>query len=331
MKKITEVRNWILLIACAILIIGCGQNRTEGSLDNSIALEDQDARPFEEVTKLKQGLNIITQTEGDELVIGYREADNAVYFQTLRGEELVFGENTIDPDAPQYEISVRVVNTNGDPITVAIGGDNNGRTIDWLEPVTGLYSDYINTERSDELKLATKAADVLSESIVGFDEEILALKQHIDAAIVDSSTIENQTVEEETSRSSKATSTWSYCLRIKKKGVLFNGSPADHSALFVSFIRPDGRAFTYVTCNHGTCADDSSMQISGEKSFVKSNSLPVVDSLPCDNAGYSYGFTSGKHVCNDDTLYQYSYLAYGSNMTSTCGDNTLRRKAPTAY
>ena len=330
MKKITEVRNWILLIACAILIIGCGQNGTEGSLDNSLASEDQDARPFEEVTKLKQGLNIITQTEGDELVVGYREADNAVYFQTLRGEELVFGENTIDPDAPQYEISVRVVNTNGDPITVAIGGDNNGRTIDWLEPVTGLYSDYINTERSDELKLAAKAADVLSESIVGFDEEILALKQHINAASLESNTVENQT-EEEDLRGSKATSTWTYLLRIMKKGAWINGSPADHSALWVRFTRPDGSVFSYATCNHGSCADSSLMRLSSQRSFTKSNQLPVVDFLPCDHAGFSYYASPGYHVCNDDTSVQYSSLAYGNNSTATCGDSYVRVYAPVAY
>ena len=331
MKKITKVGSWILWIACAILLIGCGQNGNEGISNNSLVSEDQEVRPFKEVAKLKQGLNIITQKEGDELVVGYREANNAVYFQTLRGEKLVFGENTVDPDAPQYEISTRVVNINGDPISVAIGGDHDGQTIGWLEPVTGLYSDYINIERGNDLKLAAKVADLLSTSIVGFDEEISALKQHIDAALIDSSTIENQTQKEETSRSSKVASTWVYLLRIMKKNATFINKAGDHSALWVRFTRPDGSVFSYATCNHGTCADSSEMQLSSERSFSKSSQLPVVDFLPCDNAGYSYAIAPYFHVCNDDTSVQYSSLAYGNNSTATCHDSYVRIYAPVAY
>lgn len=272
-----------------------------------------DACQFKGTQSLDAGLTVYKASDG-ELCGSYRSGDSAVHFQAFRGEDLVVGVNTMDPDAPAYTVSVRILGSDGNPIAVALGGDDEERVSGWLDQVEGL--DKVGADLVTSFALAQEGVRVLSQTVgSGFEEELKILKRRsFTAAPSDSD-----------AKTARAT-TWRYWIRIFRKDALFNGNPADHSSVIVNVTKPDGTILNYVTCNHGTCADDPKMQFKCQKVVYPASQRPF-GILPCDSVS-SYGFGSGKHVCNDDTLVQYNMVVFGSTNLSTCTDSALRTWSP---
>lgn len=287
---------------CAVILIsfavGCGNTgSSEGNCN------------FQPTQNLNSGLTIY-KASGGELCGSYRSGENAIHFQTVRGEDLVLGVNTIDPDAPAYAVSARILDQDGNPIAVAIGGHDD-RISSWLEKVDGLGSS--NPDLSSTFALAQEATDALSKAAPsGFEEEINVLKRRSVTAApeVSSSKLTN--------KMQTLSSTWRYWIRIFRKDAFFNGSPADHSAVIVNVTRPDGWMTNYVTCNHGTCADDPAMQYKCQNLVYPATQRPFAI-LPCDSVS-SYGLLYGQHVCNDDTQVQYNMIVYNNSSLATCTD-----------
>ena len=116
-----------------------------------------------------------------------------------------------------------------------------------------------------------------------------------------------------------------------------------HSAVLVNiyYTFTGVYAGSVSTRNHGTEASDSSMLTaancpkawSGRTSaypyfqpYVGSDTYGTGDAGGC---GTAYGLTSGLHVCNDDSLAEYSNLKYNSvSSWLTCNDSSLRTTAP---
>lgn len=268
---------------------------------------------FLSVQKLSVGLTIY-KAFGDELCGSYRSGDNVIHFQTIRGEDLIYEENTIDPEAPDYVVSTRIMDQSGNPIAVAMGDLSDKRVSSWLEPLEELAGPNIDPEISFDL--AQDAFELLSETLETntFDDEITILKRR-------SITAAPSNNDDDTLMHHKSSS-WRYWIQIMSKDALFNGNFADHSAVIVNLRRPDGSIFNYVTCNHGTCADSPTMTMHCQK-VVYTSSQRTFSILPCDSVS-SYGFTSGYHVCNDDTMVQYNMIAYGNPSLSTCTDSYFR-------
>lgn len=305
----------VAMLCMAVLMlftVGCGMNLpdAEQKADGTAA--------FKSVRDLNPGITIYKASNG-ELRGSYRSGKNAVHFQTVRGENLVFGVNTIDPDAPAYSVSARILDQDGNPIAISFGGHDD-RTSDWFNKVEGLGDS--SPDLNTSFALAQEGVNALSQAIIdGFDEEIKVLKRRsVTAAPINPSSEGIKT---------QALTTWRYWIRMFRKDAWFNGNFADHSAVIVNETSPSGTIVNYVTCNHGTCADDASMQFLCQN-VVYPAYQHVVSMLPCD-AVSSYGFFSGQHVCNDDTLVQYNLVVYNNNDITTCTDSSLRLWAPGCF
>ncbi|MFA6105809.1 MAG: hypothetical protein WC725_04450 [Patescibacteria group bacterium] len=303
---------FVVLFITAVAV-GCGR---QGSPD--VAQDLGGASAFKAVQNLNPGLTIY-KASGGELRGSYRANNSAIHFQALRGENLVLGVNTVDPDAPAYAVSVRIIDQEGNPVAIAIG-DSDERISAWQEKVEGLGTGS-NPDLSETFVLAQEATDVLSQTVTsGFDEEIKTLKRRSFTA----APVAN--APGQSSKMQALSSTWRYWLRMFRKDANFNGNFADHSAVIVNVTKPDGTILNYVTCNHGTCADDPSMQFRCQNTVYPASQRPFAI-LPCDSVS-SYGFFSGQHVCNDDTLVQVNMVVYGNSSLTTCTDSSLRLWAP---
>lgn len=311
-----------LVFTLAILFIIAGCEMQDNDIQPAGAGTQQiSSSPFVPMDELNQGLNILKKTQEDELVVGYREGDRAIYFQTLRGEDLVLGENTVDPDAPPYEVSARIVDMGGNPVAISFGGDDE-RVADWQNRVSGLDDDHASTEQEDDLKLAAKAAGELSEAVSGFDEETKVLERRSQTALAD-------VIEAASMPKAKGTVyTTTYYVRRK----LASGFAGDHSAVYAIIVKPNNTFVTVVTCNHGTCADSGTMSTKCSNVVTASyyNAIPM---LPCDAAGSPYTslFYTYGHDCNDDTFVQVAKILTGATVTTTCFNTSLRVFAPNCY
>lgn len=299
-------------VALALFTINCGSQ--------DIVQKNDRTCNFQSVQNLNEGLTVY-KASGDELCGSFRSENNAVHFQTIRGEDLVFGVNTADPDAPAYSVSVRILDRDGNPVAIAFG-DRDHRTSDWKNKVDLGNS---NPDLYSTFTLAQDATEVLSQmGISGFDEEIKTLKRRSFTAAPDVNTSNQQL-----SKAQALLTTWRYWIRIFRKDAWFNGFFADHSAVIVNETSPGGSIVNYVTCNHGTCADDASMHFLCQKLVYPATRHSITDDM-CSSVA-SYGFLPKQYVCNDSTLLEYNVIVYGDNSTTTCTDSSLRLWSPTCY
>jgi hypothetical protein len=117
----------------------------------------------------------------------------------------------------------------------------------------------------------------------------------------------------------------------------------DHSAVFLEIYDCYGTFVGSIsTRNHGREATDPAMSSVGgacPKTYGgRANAMPpfqpyvATDTFWYGDAGgcgTSYGFTSGTHVCNDDSAAEYWNVKYNSASSwATCGDAALRQYAP---
>jgi hypothetical protein len=301
----------------SILLIGaCG-------VDTSQEQQASELCGFKSAGELANGLTVLKAGDG-ELCGSYRQGDKAIHFQALRGERLIFQENSLDPDTPPYAISARLLDGGGNPIAVALAEDGE-RVSDWLSQV-GYLSDH-EQDVSSSFVLARLAIDALANAVEGFDAEIALLARR--AVTADPAYIADESVSSDVPDSIQKNSGWRYSVQIMKKAAFLDGVPADHSALKVNVRRPNGSSFNFVTCNHGTCADSPAMRLKCGKTVYSSSARDLVH-LPCDRIS-QYGFRWGRHVCNDDTKVQYTRIVHDDRSrasTATCSDWQLRRRAP---
>lgn len=87
------------------------------------------------------------------------------------------------------------------------------------------------------------------------------------------------------------------------------------------------------SCNHGTCWSSMVTTSCSYKSGWRSNTYPPFQNTASGTGACTtaYGFCSGTHVCNDDSLVQLNNVRYNTSYSSTggtCGDSTLRLYAP---
>lgn len=299
-----------LLLIC-LFLPACGEI-------DAVVESDNDVCEFQSTTQLSVGLTIYKAAEG-ELCGSYRSGDMSIHFHTQRGEKLVHGENTVDPDAPEYSVNARILDQTGQPIAVSIG-DSDSDPSYWLTSISRLEHEPIPEDDSSYYLAQEAMAELAHHPSIGdFPEElrVLTRRSYTGAPTKDDINDDSQITK---------SSQWRYWIRIMKKYASWSGRAGDHSAVIVNVRRPDGRIFNYVTCNHGTCADSQSMNYKCQKIVYTSRSRPF-SVLPCDQYT-SYGLQPGRHVCNDDTYMQYNMIVRGSTSSSTCRDWSLRRRAP---
>jgi hypothetical protein len=139
-------------------------------------------------------------------------------------------------------------------------------------------------------------------------------------------------------------STFTHKVYIKKGPCFFCGDTGEHSAVLLDVYYDGGSYIGSVsTQNHGREATDGSMSTAYNcpktytgRSVAFPNFQPYISTDywlgiygDAGGCGTSYGLTSGKHVCNDDSLAQYYNIKYNTTASwSFCGDSSLAYWAP---
>lgn len=321
------LKRWIFSGIC-IALVSCGNN---SNLPNWVP----------QAGDLKDGINVISSDLGMGVRGAIKESDKIVFFEARRGEKTDSEMLAADPDAPEYSVDARFFDDKGRVFSVVVGGDGL-QDKSWLnEPDSAIEAS--SSEREEHFRLARKLIDGMEMTRSAADsavspewEQLMLLAGSSDADETDMLIEEDaQTEEPEFPRLAGATANrWTHQITAYKKTVTFTFGKGEHSATWTKQKYPDGKCCKQViTCNHGACADASSMSKYCSRSY--SNRTTDITSFLSQSRdtykGYcttSYGFTSGKHVCNDDTRVQLLFVKNdGGACYGFCGDSILQNYA----
>ena len=239
----------------------------------------------------------------------------------IRGER---NDLRADPEAPPYALDIRI-SDNEDVMLAAKSG--TGHLVDhiWNKELSTAPLVIDDQQREQDFAELTYFATALREQIKPRLEKSKLSRWAwiIDelANLMDYTQAQSKLALQRDDSSSKAT--YTNRVTIKKKRA-YNVTYFDHSALSYTLYKSDGRAaYTIVTCNHGTCADSSNMNLHCSKTFTQSTVDAWASDLLCD----LYGWPPGVHVCNNDTRAEYLSIKNKKRGTwSSC--STPRLYAP---
>jgi hypothetical protein len=232
----------------------------------------------------------------------------------------------LNPSFPEYEIDVRLIDENGFPFFIQVGGHGPANQ-SWAIPLG------IDSTKSREGARASAQESFTSAKKMIKSLEKIRFKNDFSPeyeAIVGIKTILEINLGGALSKSSSSLASGSVTLIIeiwKKQAFLPGDIWGDHSGtvfkIFDNFVVYQ----IWSAANHGTAPGGSGMSLSCSGTFPGRQGFSEAPPM-CSTA---YGFLSGQHVCNDDTYIQYQRIRdnINPNTTSgTCSDNTLRRYAP---
>lgn len=256
---------------------------------------------------------VITIQPDGTLNGSYTKDEYSIFFEAFRGEE---NSTEDDTDIQPYALDIRVLDNNKNPFLVKNSGVADD--IDWL--------DIENTgeDREKAMAMLPGAIGELKEIYINFGSneentdqitgvsednkwELWALIELMRSAVEDISSNITEGEKYPQIMDKKKSYRLKMNVAIMRKSVV-SSLFAEHSALLVKvYNSKNKRIGTLVSCNHGTCADNSKkMSKKCSKNFY--DYLPQITDLICDKYGIPYSLTKYFHVCNNDTKVQYSYF-----------------------
>ena len=317
------------------------------------------ARPVAIIPHTDITPDVVISTSTDNHLEGYAISPEGtmISFETRRGIPTPQELREADPSIPPYEIDVRFLDDTGFAFLTIYGGHG---AIDpsWMNGAE------VSTGMSDERTLnnyATARAIITAIKGSGFAKEsnsvmdsttswaperdILlnvagpALEDLSVIRIVDVGTPEIERPLPNRARMKVNTNAvssdiYKWQVEVHRKTASFSFGLGDHSATVSRSISSQGvTQQTIITSNHGTAANLMNTSCTWTSTATRPKSLPAIGSTTDGSYYYcrtAYGFTSGKHVCNDDTYIQAQTIRYKMGPASwvTCGDSSLRRYAP---
>lgn len=251
--------------------------------------------------------------ESDGAVNGsYTEEGRSISIEAIRGEENV-GD---DPEALPYALDIRILDEDKIPFLV----QNNGVSqrlgdMEW----TNVQENPDEAVRQQAMEMLPNAIRHVRAALAGEAWENATVQNITDenrweiSAVLDlmrsmAEDLPGKVFQKNPSdeRSVMATSyKYEYEVIIRKKPFVTSYT-SEHSALLVRYYNNKGEFIGSLrSCNHGTCADSSSMSKHCSRKFRSNNLLNLYDKV-CDQ------FTTyGVHTCNSDTRVQYLAYKYG--------------------
>ena len=274
------------------------------------------------------GLVIETASVEAGLTGSYTRDGVTIRFAAIRGEE---NDLAVDPGAPRFAVDARWSDAANRAILLS-GSEE-------LLPAAASDAEVDGQARVTELQLALEAGRLLSAvpeaAALAPELEVLARLSEVVAASPLVRAPEGEI-------NYACTIAYSHQLEVHKESLTGNVNLAEHSSVGLwSYKRGTNCLDTLYgykeSCNHGRCASAMSRKCSWASSwrtsawpywYTEPSTSPSTVSGGCST---KYGFVSGQHVCNDDSLLQ----VYGiKNNTSysrtggTCGDALPRPYAP---
>lgn len=278
--------------------------------------------------------------EGNTLSGTFSFDGTQIFVETRRGSRTPKAVRDTDPNAPQYEVDIRLLDENGVPFFVQVGGHGpiDSSWVSSFDPL--LYGAEISTEQRNEKEArsqkafgnATRMIEALR--VVKFRRNLVPEYKAIlnILPIIESGKMITK-LEEGNSKSSigPLVSSDKHLIEIWKKGAFFGRNIwADHSGTVAKVIFSGGGVYQiWSACNHGACPGSD---MSFKCASVFYDRVGFCQAPPMCST--QYGFSNGKHVCNDDTYIQYYRIKYNSDISTiggTCSDSSLRTKAPDCW
>lgn len=278
-----------------------------------------------------------------------------VAFETRRSDPTPQELREVDTSTPPYEIDVRFLDDTGFPFLTIYGGHGS------IDPTWNVI-DAAPADKSDDLTLSTYATARAMISAIKNSAFATETNSNMDSArswaperdillnvagpaledlsvirIVETPEIERPLPSRTRMRvntNAVSTNIYKWQVEVHKKVASFSFGLGDHSATLSRSISSKGvTQQTIITSNHGAAANKMNVSCTWTSTATMPKSLPSFGTATDGSAYYcrtSYGFTKGKHVCNDDTYIQAQTVRYKAGPMSwvTCGDSTLRRYAP---
>lgn len=263
----------------------------------------------DEVTDAEDGFSYSSETLNYKMTpAGHVDADYTsqngrhINLQVIVGAE---NDLRIYPDAPPYSLDIRISDKEGAGIAVQRGGD---AFIDksWIEKIEKTPSSL--QERSQDVKELDGFANELLNQVKP-ELEVSSLNEF--AWIIDE-VVQNMRATTNASKKrvffEKATSApFSEIVKIRKQplyGIIVGGVRlAEHSSLSRDAYKNGVFVSHFASCNHGACADSTTMSTKCSKTFSNRTAISTVRDQLCDFYGGIYVITG--HVCNNDTRAEY--------------------------
>jgi len=250
-----------------------------------------------------------------------------------------------------FEGDVMVESEEGYPFLLQIGGDE---LVDesWRTRLDAGPGSFDIEQRKSELSLATRSAEILANVRVGEEHKRLArdLAGHARLSLHEWTTDGAPQGDEQPSTvlpdtiDKAAAVTYVHQVFIRRGNCCW--AFGEHSSTRLKiFNNAGGLVADISTNNHGRNATDASLTTAAgcpDSWSGRTNKFPpfqphkhedlTVNGISGGGSGgckTSYGVASGQHVCNDDSLAEYTNVARNQAMIwATCNDSGLRSVAP---
>lgn len=279
---------------------------------------------------VKDGVFSATNNQSKSILYGNFKFDKKeIKFEIFRGRKIGIMKE-LNPSFPEYEIDLRLLDKNDFPFFIQVGGhgpaNNEWASLLGIDFAKSRAENKVIAEES--FSLAKKMAKSLEKIKFKDDfspeyEAITAIKGILEA------NFEKEGLKK--SSNSLSIKSVNHMIQIWKKTAFFPGNIfGDHSGTVFRIYDNGVNYQIWSAANHGTAPGDPSMSLKCNGWFT--DRLGFSEAPPM--CATEYGFSSGQHVCNDDTYIQYQRIHdnVNPNTTSgTCSDNTLRRYAPSCW
>lgn len=341
MKK----RNGFLLFSIAMMSLmvvfgaGCGgkaENQTavesEGSASGTIQFLEKDAQK-----------GIIRGT--------YDYQGHVIKFEVVRGNENPILARLFEPDAPSHSIDFRLCDDRGWCFVNKAGGHSLTNP-DWIKEDANAIPDDEQALKNAAARWALhhdlglldqKEFEGLGEEYQSFSDGTneppeMWYRPNPPPTSTTQSMLNEETPQKGVLSLAIATAAGTYTQRIELKRKDAVTPLTDHTATYTRVYSAAGSIVnSLITCNHGTCADDSVMTLLCYRVYT-SRPLSIPMKVKCNDAAaipgaahvYGgtgccttvYGLTTGTHVCNDDAHLQMAMMQAGAPLTGVyCGDS----------
>lgn len=247
-----------------------------------------------------------------------------IKLETYRGEKIGIMKE-LNPSFPEYEIDVRLLDKNGFPFFIQVGGHGPANK-DWVSP---LGVDL--TKSKEEVRVSAQESFALAKKMINSLEKI-KFKDEFNPEYEAITGIKSILESSGGSGLAKTNSgTVTHIIEIWKKQAFFPGDIiGDHSGTIFKIF--DNFVVYQIWCaaNHGTAPGAPNMSLSCSATFGNRQGLSEAPPM----CATSFGIFSGQHICNDDTYIQYQRIRDNINPSTTggtCSDNTFRRYAPSCW
>ena len=290
-------------------------------------------------TDTVNGFSELTYVDG--FLRGQYEIDgDTITVEVNRGKRTPAIMRRLNSDWPIYEIDVRILDSEGDPIYVQVGGHDPVDATWGLEFDASLsVREATDPEiRNPKARKSYEAAYQMLTKLKGakIQEKLTPEREALEGAMnILQSAMSSDLTSSEEEQVAAFGCTDTQIIEVWKKSAFFPGNIlGDHSGTVMKTKSGSTTYTVWVAANHGTAPGASGMSKKCSQSFTErcgQSIAPPMCSTPVQWETSKPLQDDDKHVCNDDSYIQVLRIKTNAGVSTTggtCNDTTLRSRAP---